>query len=282
MARATSQGALAYSDTAFDEVWKAWISDNISRGCSKDQLFKILIDHGFPYDSIRNEIDHEPTVALGQIANPLSEESTLTPGISIPNADRLESDKIELYTLENFLDERECQQLIEFMKRHLEPSSTLDEERTKDVRTSRTCHFVKIKDMPRIVADVTQRMCKLVGLDPSYVEGLQGHFYEVGEHYQAHCDWFTPATPDFEKHAGPGTGGQRTWTVMVYLNETERGGETVFVNLNRSFAPRRGLALVWNNLYVSGRPNIYTMHEARPVEAGFKAVLTLWFRSHGS
>ncbi len=282
VARATPPSALAHSDVIFNDVWKAWIWENISRGCSKDQLFKVLIDHGFPYDAIRVEINHEPTVSLHEISNPLSNESTHTPGIYIPNADRLGSDKIELYTLDDFLDEPECQQLIELVRLRLEPSSTLDEGRDKYVRTSRTCHFAKIKDIPTIVADVTERMCKLVGLDPSYTEGLQGHIYEVGEQYKAHCDWFSPSAPDFEKHAGPGTAGQRTWTIMVYLNDTERGGETVFVNLNCSFAPRRGLALIWNNLYASGRPNIYTMHEARPVEAGFKAVLTLWFRTHGS
>ena len=41
-----------------------------------------------------------------------------------------------------------------------------------------------------------------------------------------HTDWFAPGTEEFDRHTSPG--GQRTWTVMVYLNAVEAGGETRF------------------------------------------------------
>ena len=56
---------------------------------------------------------------------------------------------------------------------------------------------------------------------------------------------------------------------MVYLNAVERGGETLFRRLGRSFTPVPGMALAWNNLQADG-PNPFTLHEALPVEVGHK------------
>ena len=65
---------------------------------------------------------------------------------------------------------------------------------------------------------------------------------------------------------------------MVYLNAVERGGERV---------PPFGPLLLagawhgagWNNLQADGTPNPFTLHEALPVEAGHKWVITKWFRA---
>jgi prolyl 4-hydroxylase len=73
--------------------------------------------------------------------------------------------------------------------------------------------------------------------------------------------------------------GQRTWTAMVYLNDVESGGETRFKFLNKSFQPKQGQLLLWNNLYKNGIPNFKTLHEALPPISGDKYVITKWFRS---
>ena len=54
---------------------------------------------------------------------------------------------------------------------------------------------------------------------------------------------------------------------MVYLNAVERGGETLFRRLGHS---RVGEPM---------GPNPFTLHEALPVQAGHKWVITKWFRS---
>ena len=45
--------------------------------------------------------------------------------------------------------------------------------------------------------------------------------------------------------------------------------------------PRLGQAIIWNNLYQDGRPNPDTLHHGMPVEQGYKAVITKWFRQRG-
>ena len=65
---------------------------------------------------------------------------------------------------------------------------------------------------------------------------------------------------------------------MVYLNEVEAGGETVFPRLGVTLKPRTGTLLLWNNLSVDGEVNPWTIHHAMPVLEGSKYVITLWFR----
>jgi len=101
------------------------------------------------------------------------------------------------------------------------------------------------------------------------------------EEYKAHTDWFQPGTTDFLKHADDKSGGQRTWSVTVYLNDVVEGGHTDFVNIGFAVRPARGRAIFWNNLYPSGNPNPYALHQAKPVIQGRKYVLSQWFRSLG-
>ena len=59
----------------FDDSWKEWIRLNRSRGCDIDGIFRILVDHGFDYDQVRDELGCEPTKPLDQIENPLAGEN---------------------------------------------------------------------------------------------------------------------------------------------------------------------------------------------------------------
>jgi prolyl 4-hydroxylase len=72
--------------------------------------------------------------------------------------------------------------------------------------------------------------------------------------------------------------GQRTWTVMIYLNEPEAGGATRFKTIGKTVQPETGKLLAWNNLRADGRPNVNTLHHGMKVRAGTKYVVTKWFR----
>ena len=47
--------------TDFNADWKTWIKTNVENGQDKNRLFKILLDEGFTYESIREEMQFEPT-----------------------------------------------------------------------------------------------------------------------------------------------------------------------------------------------------------------------------
>jgi prolyl 4-hydroxylase len=145
-------------------------------------------------------------------------------------------------------------------------------------RTSQTCHL-SIEDEDGITARVERKLQSMMGPshNPACAEALQGQRYKVGDYFHSHTYWFTPNTEEYETHCQ--VGGQRTWTVMIYLNNVEKGGETKFESILREFIPREGTALAWNNLDANGTtPNPWSLHAAMPIVKGTKYVLTKWFR----
>ena len=199
-------------------------------------------------------------------------ESPLTRPDHQPRAWRLDTPLAQVYELPGLLGRDECNGVIEAINSALKPSTVT--RGSSDYRTSRTCHLRQ--NHPELAARLDQRFAELLGVDPRLSEPIQGQRYDPGEYFKEHTDWFSPGTKEFTKHTT--NGGQRTWTVMIYLNAVERGGETCFKRLGRCFTPVPGLGLAWNNLQADGTPNPFTLHEAMPVEAGHKWVITKWFR----
>jgi prolyl 4-hydroxylase len=189
-----------------------------------------------------------------------------------PRAVRVETPHAQLYELPSLLSSLECQELIEAINSALLPSTVT--RGSNDYRTSRTCHLRH--NHPVLSRRLDQRFADLLGVDPRFSEPIQGQRYDPGEYFKQHTDWFSPGTKEFDHNTR--NGGQRTWTVMVYLNAVESGGETWFQHLDQRFTPRPGLGLAWNNLQEDGTPNRNTLHEAIPVAVGSKWVITKWFR----
>ena len=263
----------------FDDSWKIWIWSNIARGCDKDDIFKTLHENGFDYELIRDELNYAPTVEQENIDSLLATKRPDEAPYYIANCRKVESDKVEMYILEDFLTQDECQRLIELMNTSLRPS-TITKENEPDAyfRTSKSCDYAYIDDP--LSVDIDKRICRTLGINPYYAEVMQGQMYEIGEEFKAHTDWFAPNTDEYERFAA--VRGQRTWTFTIYLNDVESGGETLFENIDIMIRPKTGTAVIWNNLYIDGQPNPDTIHHALPVKAGYKAIITKWFRNKGA
>jgi prolyl 4-hydroxylase len=125
------------------------------------------------------------------------------------------------------------------------------------------------------VRALDERICGAMGIDPRMAEPSQGQYYEITQEFKPHTDYFEPY--ELERNSTR-TLGQRTWTFMIYLNDVESGGETEFVNIGLKIPPKTGMAVLWNNLKSDGTPNYDTLHHGTPVKAGYKAIITKWFR----
>ena len=68
-------------------------------------------------------------------------------------------------------------------------------------------------------------------------------------------------------------------TLLMYLHEPERGGDTSFPQLGLRFAAKRGCALFFS--YDRPLPSTRTLHGGSPVQAGEKWVATKWLREGG-
>jgi prolyl 4-hydroxylase len=193
--------------------------------------------------------------------------------MSQPGVQRVPSPKLTLFIRRNFLEPELCQALIARIDSNRRPSEIADPNGDYAFRTSETCD---LDSNDPLVAEVDRRITRFTGLDPLHGEPMQGQRYEIGQEFKAHTDYFEPSGQDFAKFCT--VAGQRTWTVMFYLNEVEAGGATRFKSIDKFVQPETGKLLAWNNLRPDGTPNPSTLHHAMKVRAGLKYVITKWFR----
>lgn len=267
-----------------DPQWLEWTRHNLARGCDVEELRAILTRHGFSQIDIAKALGQPTDGAAPQqpaMAASIDYGALARPGL-IANADQLGAiaiadDRVQLYQIPNFLDAARCAAIMSLMDAWLRPSTVTTGSLYADFRTSQTCDLGQMNDP--LVHEVDALIARTLGLNPLWGEATQGQKYQVGEEFKAHTDYFQPNTAEYAKFAG--ARGQRSWTFMIYLNDTEAGGATHFTRLNRTFYPEQGTALVWNNLLPDGAPNPDTEHHGMPVEAGTKSIITKWFRDRG-
>ncbi|MFM7547730.1 MAG: prolyl hydroxylase family protein [Cyanobium sp.] len=245
--------------------WRDWLRLNRDRGCDRLELFRRAAQRGFDPEVVSLEL------GLASPASGWSRPPLLDPAHE-PRGWRLDTERAQIVEIPALLSRAECQQLIVAIEQALVPSTVT--RGPGDYRTSQTCHLAQVA--PELCHSLDVRFAALLGVDASLAEPLQGQRYGPGEYFKAHTDWFAPGTDEFVRHTR--VGGQRTWTLMVYLNAVKQGGETLFSRIGRAFTPVAGMGLAWNNLDVNGEPNQATLHEALPVLVGRKYVITKWFR----
>ena len=184
----------------------------------------------------------------------------------------------QIFTQDNFLNNDECEKLIKEINENLEPSCIANPEDRRTVSEYRTSSSASFNYREtNIGIDIDLKISKYLGLDPFIGEWVQGQKYLPGEFYKEHHDYFYRFSEEYKTYTE--WMGQRTWTLMVYLNDIEEGGETYFKHLNLRIKPEKGKAVFWNNLYPFGWTNFKTMHEACPPLNEDKYIITKWFRS---
>jgi len=264
----------------FNDEWKFWIWSNVNHGSSKDDIFKQLIEKGFSWQAVQAELNHQPSVPLEQIQSTPEKVSAVQEAyIPSPVIQKIDAQGLEIYQVENFLNPQECAELADIIHSNLVASATVSAEDSTGGRNSQTCFFNNHTAESTFAIEVAQRVSKLIGLNHNYAEPIQAHVYNPGQEYAAHHDWFDPNTPEYQTHASNAVGGQRTWSVLVYLNKVEQGGNTDFPNADLVVEPTLGKMVFWKNLHPDGTPNVDTLHHAKPVINGQKVVLTMWYRS---
>jgi prolyl 4-hydroxylase len=186
--------------------------------------------------------------------------------------------RTQVYIKENFLSENECQALMEEIDQRLVPSTVSDSKDMGTVSEYRTSSSADLNRFDNeLFSDLDIKITNFMDLDPFLGEAVQGQKYEKGQHFKEHWDFFDRWAPHYKCYCE--WMGQRTWTTMIYLNDVEKGGETVFRHLKLKVKPKQGTLLTWNNLYKNGRVNRKTLHEALPPESGEKYIVTKWWRS---
>lgn len=186
---------------------------------------------------------------------------------------RAPSAKIELFQCRDFLSAELCEELIALIDAGRRPSTIADDNGDSYFRTSETCDLSASEPA---VQRLEAMLLELNGIDPAHGEPVQGQRYAVGQEFKAHTDYFAPDGLDFHKFCS--VAGQRTWTFMIYLNEVVAGGATRFKTVGKTFQPKAGKLLCWNNRRPDGSVNPNTLHHGMKVRKGVKYVITKWYR----
>lgn len=256
----------------FDDSWRAWLAENLERKCNARELVDILRKNDFDLAAIAREMGEmfPPQISPADPALLCSIRITRPES----GARHVESDKVQMYVLEDFMSAEECERLVELTRSGLRPSTITIPTPDAYFRTSTSSDLVHLADP--FVDLIDARIAETIGIARELGESIQAQRYEVGQQFKEHTDYFQPDSDEYERYARPR--GNRTWTFMVYLTDVEAGGGTQFVALGETFVPKRGRAVVWNNLYRDGRVNPDTLHAGLPVAAGAKVIITKWFR----
>ena len=260
------------------QEWLDWILENIQQGCDRNELLEILCKEGFDKSQSKIALGFEitSTDVNYEVDNASNfNASTQKEGLSIP-FDEIQEEGIEMFEIENFLNEAECAEIIQIIKSKLRPSEIASSgEYDSSFRTSSTCDLGNLG--LDVLKELDRRICEFIGINQSHSEVIQGQHYEIGQEFKAHTDYFEG--DQIPKYGGKR--GQRTYTFMIYLNDVLKGGETEFSRINKKIEPSLGKAVIWNNLDKKGNPNPNTLHHAHPVLKGNKTIITKWFREKG-
>lgn len=146
--------------------------------------------------------------------------------------------KPDIFTVEDFLSEDECERLILKAQMNIQPCLIKNEETgavERDPSRTSTNANIPIREVPTI----TKKLINLSNCRLEQMETLQVLNYKKGQKFNAHTDGFDGATS-----ACGFLDSGRIVTLFCYLNDVEEGGSTIFTQLQMDIKPKRGMAVI--------------------------------------
>ncbi len=286
---------------------QTWFRDMVRRGSTRDAMEKALTSAGYQeryaLDAVAAALLALPSApppaqpapqaaarAPAEVATAVAagEGQTLTQQlIEMPNtistADReiqmlfaLTAPRVVLFG--NLLSVEECEQMVELSRGKLERSSVVNNETgSYDVHPHRTSYGTYFnRGENELIRRLEQRIAELVQFPIENGEPIQILHYEPGGEYRPHHDYFDPKQAGNEQVLKQG--GQRIATLIMYLNDVEAGGSTVFPEVGLDVLPRRGNAVYFAYCSETGALDARSLHGGSPVGTGEKWIATKWFR----
>jgi len=292
--------------------WVKWIDENIARGVPQHSLVDTMVQHRFDRTVALHAVlartpgamvqRQSPIAALEAMnararataasrasANPRGDNNFDYTGVGIQVGNAVEVDghvmpvmmKIDrprVIMFGNVLTHDECDELVALSRSRLKRSTTVDEmtgqAKPHEDRTSEGTFF-HVNETP-FIARLDKRIAALMQLPVENGEGIQILNYRIGGEYKPHFDYFAPDQPGSAPHLAHG--GQRIATLVMYLNDVEEGGETIFPHIDLKVAPVKGCAVYFAYANAAGAVDPLSYHGGCPVVRGEKWIATKWMR----
>lgn len=279
--------------------WIRWIEENIARGAPQDVLIDTLVQHRFERGQASYEVESHlpgylllnrsaaPAAATAAKPSAVAQYQYEKMGPQLDNKITIDGHTIslqmslaqpQLMVFGNVLTKAECEQLIALSQSKLARSTTIDEQTGKaELHADRTSSgtFFALNETP-FIDQLDRRIAQLMQMPVVNGEGLQILNYQIGGEYKPHYDYFPPDQPGSAQHIA--IGGQRVATLIVYLNEVEEGGATIFPELGLAVTPVQGSAVYFSYTNSKNQLDPLTYHGGNPVTKGEKWIATKWMR----
>lgn len=273
--------------------WHSWIQENLSRGCAPQSLIDDMVRNHFDPVFARaavNGVMSGPFVAAAKpqpqpqsSAGYVYEKPRLHAGNLIRTSDRdvrivTRVNRPMIAVLDGVLSEEECDELIRRSADKMRRSTTVDPLTGKhEVIADRSSEgtFFALNADP-FIASLDRRISEVMNWPVENGEGLQILHYGIGGEYKPHFDYFPPEDPGSQVQMT--IGGQRVSTMVMYLNEVEEGGTTIFPEIGMEVVPKKGSAVYFEYTNSQGQLDRLTLHGGSPVTRGEKWIVTKWMR----
>lgn len=186
-----------------------------------------------------------------------------------------------VFEIKSFFTEDEANYVISAGETFLEQATVNDESLGQVEDESRTNSFANFYFLESdvVLASLNARLARFAGMKGKGGDPLSLLHYQVGQSYAPHYDFFDPAFP---AHVAPlEEGGQRTKTMLVYLNDDYEGGETDFPDADFRYRGNKGDLMFFHNIDELGEPDRSTLHTGLAPTSGEKWLLSKWIRPGG-
>ena len=190
-----------------------------------------------------------------------------------------DNDKQMVAVVHDFISEEECEEILAHTWQNMKRSKVASKDGKGQKHDKRTGSNTWLKhDASPIIKGVADRISEMVRMPLDNAEPFQVVHYNVGQEYNYHYDSFDESDIGFNEEYTK-NGGQRLITVLGYLRDVPKGGETGFSRLGVNIQPRRGSIIVWWNVEPNTtKREIKSLHAGLPVLEGEKYAFNLWFR----
>lgn len=277
-----------------NDDWQSWLTHNKNRGCTPESMIEAMVQAGFDQMSadaaVRQSLPAGSSSAGTEALVPPRAQheyqydpSPAADGNVVDAGDRqvkvaMRCARPQIVVFDNLLSDDECEAMIERSRDKLRPSTTVNPGTgARDViraRSSEGAWFHIGED--ELIQRLERRFATLMSCPVENGEGLQVLRYGVGGEYRQHFDYFPPSQAGSNVHLK--YGGQRVATLIVYLNDVDSGGETIFPEIGMSVVARRGGAVYFRYMNGSRQLDPLTLHGGAPVLCGEKWIMTKWVR----
>ncbi|WOK97140.1 putative prolyl 4-hydroxylase 6 [Canna indica] len=196
-----------------------------------------------------------------------------------------------IFLYKGFLSDEECDHIIKLARSKLKKSRVADNKtgvsKQSSVRTSSGMFLRKHQD--EVITRIERRIASWTFLPEENGEAIQVLRYQDGEKYLTHTDYFHDPN-------NIQMGGHRCATLIMYLTDVKKGGETVFpyaegassqhkdetwsecAKNGLAVKPAKGDAVLFFNLFMNGTTDPASEHGSCPVIEGEKWSAPKWIR----